>query len=422
MKRLPLRLPRHSSGYSRSSGSGGGRVYTPLEWSDYFDSFLDLPVINAEGTFRLYCKNMTPDDDEEEEEDCPLLILLHGAGYSALSWGLFAKSLSKLAHVKIVAIDLRGHGQTDTLDNSNLSSETLTNDVVHVYQALCDHPKHREHLKNSRVVLIGHSMGGAIATHASLQDSDLLVKNLSGLVVIDVVEGTALEALSGMQGILRSRPTIFTTLEKAIEWALRSGQTRNNEAARLSMPGMLKKVVDKNAKLSPTSPDKPDTNELKEEDEEEDDDDDDDDEDEEENNEDKDEDNEKKNDDNDEGESSRKRKKGSRSSKLSCHYEWRVNLFESQDYWKGWFTGLSRAFLQSKSPAKLLLLAGLDRLDKELTVGQMQGKFQMQVLPQSGHAIHEDHPDQVAQVIATFLIRNKLTVAKDGFIPSLPGC
>lgn len=66
--------------------------------------------------------------------------------------------------------------------------------------------------------------------------------------------------------------------------------------------------------------------------------------------------------------------------------------------------------------------AGVDRLDKDLTIGQMQGtkawfhiyilsvktgdgsaecpclltgKFQMQVLPQCGHAVHEDAPEKV---------------------------
>jgi len=43
----------------------------------------------------------------------------------------------------------------------------------------------------------------------------------------------------------------------------------------------------------------------------------------------------------------------------------------------------------------MLLLAGMDRLDTELTVGQMQGKFQLTVLPQAGHACHEDQPTKV---------------------------
>ena len=45
-----------------------------------------------------------------------------------------------------------------------------------------------------------------------------------GVCVIDVVEGTAMEALASMQGFLRSRPTKFKSLDNAIEWCVRSGQ------------------------------------------------------------------------------------------------------------------------------------------------------------------------------------------------------
>lgn len=38
----------------------------------------------------------------------------------------------------------------------------------------------------------------------------------------------------------------------------------------------------------------------------------------------------------------------------------------------------------------MLLLAGTDRLDKALTIGQMQGKFQLELIPQVGHVIQED--------------------------------
>ncbi|CAH1433781.1 unnamed protein product [Lactuca virosa] len=51
-----------------------------------------------------------------------------------------------------------------------------------------------------------------------------------------------------------------------------------------------------------------------------------------------------------------------------------------------WYEGLSEKFLSSPVP-KLLLLAGTDRLDRALTIGQMQGKFQMVVFRHTGHAI-----------------------------------
>ena len=105
----------------------------------------------------------------------------------------------------------------------------------------------------------------------------------------------------------------------------------------------------------------------------------------------------------------------------SEQFRWRIDLARTEQHWSGWFTGLSTRFL-SVPTAKLLLLAGVDRLDRELTVGQMQGKFQMQVLPQVGHTVHEDSPDRVAEVLATFLIRNKLCTATDSFTPSFPAC
>lgn len=51
---------------------------------------------------------------------------------------------------------------------------------------------------------------------------------------------------------------------------------------------------------------------------------------------------------------------------------WRIDLCKTEKYWPGWFQGLSKKFL-SIHAQKLLLLANIDRMDKDLTVGQMQG-------------------------------------------------
>jgi acyl dehydratase len=87
-----------------------------------------------------------------------------------------------------------------------------------------------------------YSLGGALAVRVAHKK---LVPSLIGMVVIDVVEGntllnvfydtlpwkqvvyhldvvtvtgTALEALSSMQCLLRSRPKIFKSFEQAAEW------------------------------------------------------------------------------------------------------------------------------------------------------------------------------------------------------------
>lgn len=58
-------------------------------------------------------------------------------------------------------------------------------------------------------------MGGAVAVRAAP-----LIVNLCGLGVIDVVEGTAIDALASMQSFLRSRPSSFSSISQAVEWWL----------------------------------------------------------------------------------------------------------------------------------------------------------------------------------------------------------
>lgn len=53
-------------------------------------------------------------------------------------------------------------------------------------------------------------------------------------------------------------------------------------------------------------------------------------------------------------------------------YSWRTDLAGSERHWNGWFDGLSEKFLTMPN-GRLLILAGTERLDKALTIGQMQG-------------------------------------------------
>ncbi len=50
------------------------------------------------------------------------------------------------------------------------------------------------------------------------------IANVEGLVVIDVVEGTALASLPHMATVLKQRPASFTSLQAAVHWARKSGR------------------------------------------------------------------------------------------------------------------------------------------------------------------------------------------------------
>ncbi|CAG2063564.1 unnamed protein product, partial [Timema podura] len=68
---------------SARRGLGGRkRDYTPVAWSHYFTERQDVKV-NDVDTFRVYKAGTTG----------PLLVLLHGGGFSALTWSLFSVSL-----------------------------------------------------------------------------------------------------------------------------------------------------------------------------------------------------------------------------------------------------------------------------------------------------------------------------------------
>jgi len=64
----------------RRGGLGRKRDYTPTHWSQYFTTSEDV-VINEDGdTFHIYRRGSSG----------PLLLLLHGGGFSALTWALFS--------------------------------------------------------------------------------------------------------------------------------------------------------------------------------------------------------------------------------------------------------------------------------------------------------------------------------------------
>ncbi|PWA22928.1 hypothetical protein CCH79_00002057, partial [Gambusia affinis] len=353
------------SGSKMKMGPGRKKDFSPLLWSQYFETIEDV-----ENIFRLYCSGSSG----------PVLLLLHGGGHSALSWAVFTAVICSRIHCRVVALDLRAHGDTKVKNPEDLSADTMAKDVGKVVEALYgENPP--------PIMMIGHSMGGAIAVHTA---SANLVPSLLGLCVIDVVEGTAMDALNSMQNFLRSRPKTFKSLENAIEWSVKSGQIRNIESARVSMGGQVKKCEE--PACNPSVSNSIGEGVIEEEEEE-------------------------------EGaeELNKKRMKAddqevqSLSVKKESFYTWRVELSKTEKYWDGWFRGLSALFLSCSVP-KLLLLAGVDRLDKDLTIGQMQGKFQMQVLPQCGHAVHEDAPEKVADALATFMVRHKFTEFKEGFL------
>ncbi|KAE8353025.1 Alpha/Beta hydrolase protein [Aspergillus coremiiformis] len=318
--------------FARSRGSNSTET---LNWTDFFtqELFLVQNTDSARITHHVY---LTPPTSSG-----PLFVMHHGAGSSGLSFATCAEEIRKiLPKAGILSLDARHHGQTLVTTTASdegpvefdLSLETLTRDVVFVI--------HETQSKMGweslpEIVLVGHSLGGAVITDVAKKGD--LGPTLLAYAVLDVVEGSAMDALQSMEKYLATRPSRFPSLSSGIEWHTRSRTIRNRTSARVSVPSLLREEP------RPTDPSKP--------------------------------------------------------------WIWRTNLAETKPFWENWFIGLSKKFLEARG-GKLLLLAGTDRLDKELMIGQMQGKYQLQVFPEAGHFIQEDQPVKTAQVLVDFYKRN----------------
>uniref|UniRef100_A0A8C2JTF5 Protein phosphatase methylesterase 1 n=1 Tax=Cyprinus carpio TaxID=7962 RepID=A0A8C2JTF5_CYPCA len=333
------------------------RDYSPVSWSEYFEMMDDVVIMRVYDCFSLTAVCVHVFRVYKSGQDGPLLVLLHGGGHSALSWAVFTAAMTSRVTCRVLAMDLRGHGELKRL--------ALVQDVANVVQATYGEIP-------PPIILVGHNVGGAIAVHAA---GGALLPSVLGLVAIDVVEGSAMEVLHSMQNFLKGRPKSFKSIDHAIEWSVKSGQIRNLESAKVSMVGQVRRCeVEEGDSSEPVSPVTESVAEGHEE---------------------------------FYDLSYVTEKAESSASAEPCSvYSWRIDLSKAEKYWDGWFRGISNLFLSCNVP-KLLLLAGIDRLDRDLTIGQMQGKFMMQVLPPCGHAVHEDIPDKVRvySIISTFLLK-----------------
>jgi protein phosphatase methylesterase 1 len=279
-KPVDLNKPHTFGGPGKKLLSGGVN-YDPLPWSDFFDRKETL-----DGLIPLYIAGTKGH----------VFLCLHGAGHSALSFASLAKHLKHDSTV--ISFDFRGHGDHFCDNETDLSEQTLINDTITVFKHITDM------FHDASIILVGHSMGGSIATKASMKimseyKGEEWHAHLQGLFVIDVVEGSAMDALPFMESIVLSRPPEFKSLQSVVQYGVKSGTVKDVESARVSMPHQ---VVSKTDQASGVT-----------------------------------------------------------------KYVWRTNLMASKPYWEGWFKGLTKCFLEVRVP-KQLLLAGSDRMDKELTI------------------------------------------------------
>ena len=365
--------------------------YELKPWSNYFAQNLTYSSIERGVRFNVY---YTP-----PVNGGPLFVFHHGAGAAALSFAVLAQNLrdptifvadGRGVLPGFIAYDARGHGHSEYLtppaaptptqrppplsspssqlsdapavgpgeDPQDYSLETLTEDFVWVLNTVLADPALADptaRLDTASLILVGHSLGGSVVSSACSEPyvSELAggrgAAAVTGVVVLDVVEGSALDSLATMNSIINSIPTRFDLREDAVDWHVRTMALRNKDSACVSVPPLLVPIPATTAARAGSA---------------------------------------------DQAEEPK-------------YYGWKMDLRKTAPFWRDWFAGLSTRFLTiTSSISKLLILAGTDRLDKELMIGQMQGKYQLVVYQDSGHFVHEDVPNKCALTLYDFWERN----------------
>ena len=180
-----------------------------------------------------------------------LLFCHHGAGSSSMTFAQLAQYITKGKNdknhfnsstnannkdenndeddtISLFLFDMRGHG--DSLPQIDYSLESLVLDA----RELLEEALVRTNFQS--VFLLGHSLGGAVL--AKLARSFPNADFIKGLVLLDIVEETAVTSLNNMPKFLDRIPPSFPSISMAVDWHLQS-LLHNKDSAKISVPDLL---------------------------------------------------------------------------------------------------------------------------------------------------------------------------------------
>lgn len=130
-----------------------------------------------------------------------LVVLLHGGGQTRHSWQTTGRDLASVGWVT-VAVDARGHGDSDWAPDGDYGVEVLVEDLAAVVHELGRPP-----------VLVGASMGGMTSLIACGRWSDFA----RALVLVDIVPRMDPTGVKEIGAFMRDGLGGFSSLEEAAE-------------------------------------------------------------------------------------------------------------------------------------------------------------------------------------------------------------
>ncbi|BBY34670.1 alpha/beta hydrolase [Mycolicibacter minnesotensis] len=132
----------------------------------------------------------------------PTILMLHGGGQNRHSWHKTGQILADRGY-HVIALDTRGHGDSDRAPDADYAIETLTADAVAVIAAI-----------GRPVALIGASMGGLTGI---LVADEAGPQRVTKLVLVDVVPRYEKDGSARIRDFMASHIDGFESLEQAAD-------------------------------------------------------------------------------------------------------------------------------------------------------------------------------------------------------------
>lgn len=129
------------------------------------------------------------------------VLLLHGGGQTRHAWGGTARVLAD-AGFYALALDLRGHGDSDWCEQGDYHPDAFASDLIDVIATVM--PK--------KPALVGASLGGMISL---LIAGELRPRSVGALVLVDVTPKLEAEGVDRIFRFMTSHPEGFASVEEA---------------------------------------------------------------------------------------------------------------------------------------------------------------------------------------------------------------
>jgi pimeloyl-ACP methyl ester carboxylesterase len=160
--------------------------------------------------------------------DAPPVVLLHGITGHARVWDHLAERLAP--RHRVVALDQRGHGDSDPAPDDDYRVGTMADDVAAFVGSL----------RLDRFALLGHSMGGRIAIKYAADHA----ARLERLVIVDIGPDINLAGLQRVRDMMANAPERIESEEWAVEYIRRANPLQDVDMLRERVRHGLRRAPD----------------------------------------------------------------------------------------------------------------------------------------------------------------------------------